>query len=189
MRDNARNQTLGWIKTTDTRYSERPAFNTPPCYEPRGEEAQDRGREEEPVEPVWSESAVHSMGATILDPKASSNAGEPIEASEAGEPMGTEQVENAVSYEMAPSVAGDIAEARAEVKSRIETSAAGELAEARAAGGPAEACAAGAADASATGTASVGRASRRHIVERGDVERASRRCMASRRRIAERDSI
>ena len=49
------------------------------------------------------------MGATILDPKASSTAGEPIEASEAGEPMGTEQVENAVSYEMAPSVAGDIA--------------------------------------------------------------------------------
>ena len=139
-------------KTTDTRYSVRPAFNTPPCYEPRGEEAQDRGREEEPVEPVWSESAVHSMGATILDPKASSTAGEPIEASEAGEPMGTEQVENAVSYEMAPSVAGDIAEARAEVKSRIEKSAAGELVEARAAGGPPEACAAGAADASATGT-------------------------------------
>ena len=65
------------------------------------------------MEPVWSESAVHSMGATILDPKASSTAGEPIEASEAGESMGTEQVENAVSYGMAPSVADDIAEARA----------------------------------------------------------------------------
>ena len=77
------------------------------------------------MEPVWSESAVHSIGATILDPKASSTASEPIKASEAGEPMGTEQVESAVSCAMASSVAGDIAEARAEVKSRIETSAAG----------------------------------------------------------------
>ena len=105
-----------WLsKTTDTRYSVRPAFNTPPCYEPRGEEAQDRGREEEPVEPVWSESAVHNTGASILDPNASSTASEPIEASEAGEPMGTEQVEIAVSCVMAPSVAGDTAEARAAV--------------------------------------------------------------------------
>ena len=139
-------------KTTDTGYSVRPEFNTPPCYEPRGEEAQDRGREEEPVEPVWSESAVHSTGATILDSKASSTAGEPTEASEAGEPMGMEQVENVVPCEMEPGVAGDISEARAEVTSRIEKNAVGELVEARAAGGPPEACAAGAADASATGT-------------------------------------
>ena len=87
-----------------------------------------------------------------MGPKASSTAGEPIEASETGETMGTEQVENAISYEMAPSVADDIAEARAEGKSRIEKSAAGELVEARAAGGPPEACAAGAAAASAMGT-------------------------------------
>ena len=143
-------------KTTDTRYSERPAFNTPPCYEPRGEEAQDRGREEEPVEPVWSESAVHSTGATILDSKASSTAGEPTEASEAGEPMGMEQVENVVPCEMEPGVAGDISEARAEVTSRIEKNAAGELVEARAAGGPPEACTADAATASAVGTGASG---------------------------------
>ena len=99
------------------------------------------------MEPVWSESAVHSTGASILDPTASSTASEPIEASEAGELVGTEQVESAVSCVMAPSVAGDTAEARAAVKPRIEPSAAGELAEARAAGGPAEACAASAADA------------------------------------------
>ena len=86
------------------------------------------------------------MGATILDPKASSTAGEPIEASEAGELVGTEQVESAVSCVVAPSVAGDTAEARAAVKPRIETSVAGELAEARAAGEPAEVCPAGAAD-------------------------------------------
>ena len=91
-----------------------------------------------------------------MDPKASSTAGEPIEASEAGESMGTEQVENAVSYEMEPSVADDIVEARAEGESRIEKSAAGELVEARAAGGPPEACAAGAATASAAGTGASG---------------------------------
>ena len=105
------------------------------------------------MEPVWSESTVHSTGASILDPITSSNASEPIEASEAGELAGKEQVESAVSCVIASSVAGDTAEAsaavRAEaaVKPRIEPSAAGELAEARAAGEPAEACAAGAAGA------------------------------------------
>lgn len=140
--------------------SVRPAFNTPPCYEPRGEEAQERGREEEPVEPVWSESAVHGTGASILDPTASSIASEPIEASEAGELAGTEEVESAISCETAPSVAGDTAEARAAVKPRIEPSAAGELAGARAAGEPAEACAAGSADAASklTGASAAGAA-------------------------------
>ena len=72
-----------------------------------------------------------------MDPTASSTASEPIEASEAGELVGTEQVESAVSCVIAPSVAGDTAEARAAVKPRIEPSAAGELAEARAADEPA----------------------------------------------------
>ena len=80
---------------------------------------------------------MHSTGASILDPTASSTASEPIEASE-GELVGTEQVESAVSCVMAPCSAGDTAEARAAVKPRIEPSVAGE---------PAEACAAGAADA------------------------------------------
>ena len=99
------------------------------------------------MEPVWSEAAVHGTGASILAPTASSTASEPIEASEAGELVGTEQVESAVSCVIAPSVAGDTAEARAAVKPRIEPSAAGELAEARAADEPAEACDAGAAGA------------------------------------------
>ena len=81
---------------------------------------------------------MHSTGASILDPTASSTASEPIEASEAGELVGTEQVESAVSCVMTPCFAGDTAEARAAVKPRIEPSVAGE---------PAEECAAGAADA------------------------------------------
>ena len=190
--------------------SVRPAFNTPPCYEPRGEEAQERGREEESVEPVWSESAVNGTGASILDPTASSTASEPTEASEAGELAGTEQVESAISCETAPRVAGDTAEARSAVKPRNR-------AERRRRAGRGEGCRRAGrgvrprlcrrciqADRSESGGRSSGasrgeccRASRGERRGRGSVGRASRRCLAerncieraSRRRIAERSGV
>ena len=162
-------------KTADTREtisSVRPAFNTPPCYEPRGEEAQERGREEESVEPVWSESSVHGTGASNLDPTALSTVSELIEASEAGELVGTEQVESAVSCATASSVAGDTAEARAAVEPRIEPSAAGELAGARAAGEPAEACAAGSADVASKLTGAIAAGAAAGLAEASAAARA-----------------
>ena len=67
------------------------------------------------MEPVWSESAVYSAEASILDSTASRSASEPIEASGAGKLTETERVESAVSCVTAPSVAGDTAEAIAAI--------------------------------------------------------------------------
>ena len=112
------------------------------------------------MEPVWSESAVYSAEASILDSTASRSASEPIEASGAGELTETERVESAVSCVIAPSVAGDTAEAIAAVGTRLESNAAGELAEARAAGEACAACVAGAAYAASklTGASAAGAA-------------------------------